>query len=239
MLLQIGLFPSFQQLGNILLLSIHHGLPGGARSKEPACQCRRCKRQRFDPWVGNIPGGGHSNPLQYSGLENPHRGAWRATVHGVEKSQTQLKRLSMHAHTVDGHLGCFACLGCCQQCCNELWHCAFILVHSPNSLSRLIFWGNQTHISTNGKTCQILLWLKSSSATFQWLTKLPHCKQISFAAKSPAAMLFSVIVPLSSLGRARNAEGSLFGDSPLSSSPVEQGLSLASFYLSFQHHHSP
>ena len=23
--------------------------------KETACQCRRCKRQRFDPWVGKIP----------------------------------------------------------------------------------------------------------------------------------------------------------------------------------------
>ena len=68
----------------------------------------------------------------------------------------------MHAHTVDGHLGCFPCLDCCKQCCNELWHCTFILVHSPNSLSRLIFWGNQTHISTNGKTCQIRFWLKSS-----------------------------------------------------------------------------
>ena len=30
---------------------------------------------------------GHVNPLQYSCLENPmHRGAWRATVHGVTKS---------------------------------------------------------------------------------------------------------------------------------------------------------
>ena len=29
--------------------------PGGARGKEPACQCRRCKRHRFDPWVGTIP----------------------------------------------------------------------------------------------------------------------------------------------------------------------------------------
>ena len=43
------------------------------------------------------PGGGHGNPLKYSCLENPmDRGAWRATVHGDEKSQTQLKRLSMH-----------------------------------------------------------------------------------------------------------------------------------------------
>ena len=29
--------------------------PGGASGKELACQCRRCKRPRFDPWVGKIP----------------------------------------------------------------------------------------------------------------------------------------------------------------------------------------
>ena len=28
---------------------------GGARSQEPACQCRRCRRHQFDPWVGKIP----------------------------------------------------------------------------------------------------------------------------------------------------------------------------------------
>ena len=44
--------------------------------------------------VGSVPGlgrspGGHGNPLQYSCLENPmDRGAWRATVHRVAKSQT-------------------------------------------------------------------------------------------------------------------------------------------------------
>ena len=27
------------------------GFPGGASGKEPACQCRRCKRRGFDPWV--------------------------------------------------------------------------------------------------------------------------------------------------------------------------------------------
>ena len=37
--------------------------------------------------------------LQYSCLENPiDRGAWWATVHGIAKSQTQLKQLSTHAH---------------------------------------------------------------------------------------------------------------------------------------------
>ena len=44
------------------------------------------------PGSGRSPGGGHSNSLQCSCLENPmDRGAWQATVHGVEKSQTQLK----------------------------------------------------------------------------------------------------------------------------------------------------
>ena len=41
------------------------------------------------PGLGNLPGGGHGNPLQYSCLENStDRGAWKATVHGVTKSQT-------------------------------------------------------------------------------------------------------------------------------------------------------
>ena len=41
------------------------------------------------PMSGRSPGGGHGNPLQYSCMENPRdRGAWRATVHGVTKSQT-------------------------------------------------------------------------------------------------------------------------------------------------------
>ena len=44
------------------------------------------------PRLGRSPGGGHGNSLQYSCLENPmDRGAWRATVHGVAQSWTQLK----------------------------------------------------------------------------------------------------------------------------------------------------
>ena len=36
-------------------------------------------------------GEGNGTPLQYSCLENPmDRGAWRAAVHGVTKSRTQL-----------------------------------------------------------------------------------------------------------------------------------------------------
>ena len=47
------------------------------------------------PGSGRSPGGGYSNLLQYSCLENPmDRGIWQTAVHGVTKSRTQLKRLS-------------------------------------------------------------------------------------------------------------------------------------------------
>ena len=50
------------------------GLPGGSDGKESACNAG-------DPGpvsgLGRSPGGGHGNPLQYSGLENPHgQGSW-------------------------------------------------------------------------------------------------------------------------------------------------------------------
>ena len=41
------------------------------------------------PGMGKSPGEGNGNPLQYSCLGNSvNRGAWRAIVHGVAKSQT-------------------------------------------------------------------------------------------------------------------------------------------------------
>ena len=45
------------------------------------------------PGSGRSPGMGDGNPLQCSCLENPtDRGAWRATVHGVAKSDTTARR---------------------------------------------------------------------------------------------------------------------------------------------------
>ena len=44
------------------------------------------------PGSGRFPGGGRSNPLQYSCLENlMDREAWWTTVHRVAKTWTQLK----------------------------------------------------------------------------------------------------------------------------------------------------
>ena len=52
------------------------------------------------PGLGRFPpsGGEHGTSLEYFCLENPmDRGAWWATVHGLTKSQTRLKRLSTPA----------------------------------------------------------------------------------------------------------------------------------------------
>ena len=71
------------------------GFPGGSDGKESA---RSAEDLASIPGSGRSPGGGDGDPLQYSCLENPmDRGAWQATVHGVEKSPKQLKWRSMHA----------------------------------------------------------------------------------------------------------------------------------------------
>ena len=52
--------------------------------------------------LGRSSGQGNGYPLQYSCLENPTgRGAWRAMVHRVAKSWIQLKRFSMHTHSLE------------------------------------------------------------------------------------------------------------------------------------------
>ena len=38
-----------------IIYLIRLGFPGGSSGKEPACQCRRRKRCRSNPWVGKIP----------------------------------------------------------------------------------------------------------------------------------------------------------------------------------------
>ena len=97
--------------------------PGGASVKEPTFQCRRHKRRRFHCGWGRSPGGGDSNQLQYSCLENPvDRGAWGATVHGVAKSQTWLKQLSTREP--------------------EAWYSAFASSSSKNLIKESSGWGS-------------------------------------------------------------------------------------------------
>ena len=63
------------------------GFPGGGsgKKKNPPVNAG------LIPGSGRSPGEGNGKPLQYSCLENSmDRGAWRAIVHGVAKSQTRL-----------------------------------------------------------------------------------------------------------------------------------------------------
>ena len=65
------------------------GFPGSADGKESACNAGNLG---LIPGLGRSPGEGHGNPFQYSCLEKSmDTGARRATVHGVKKSQTQLR----------------------------------------------------------------------------------------------------------------------------------------------------
>ena len=67
--------------------------------KNPPANAGEIRDAGLIPGSGRSPGEGNGYPLQYSCLENPKdREAWQATVHRVTKSQTQLKRLSMHKH---------------------------------------------------------------------------------------------------------------------------------------------
>ena len=75
--------------------------PGGASGKEPSANAGDIRDAGAIPGSGRSPGGGLGSPLQYSCLENPmDRGAWWATVHGIAKSWTRLKRRSTLMHSV-------------------------------------------------------------------------------------------------------------------------------------------
>ena len=68
------------------LLAYLMGSPGSSYGKGSACNAEDLGSI---PGLGQSTGGGHSNPPQYSCLENPKdRGAWWATVHGVTESHT-------------------------------------------------------------------------------------------------------------------------------------------------------
>ena len=63
-------------------------VPDGSDGKESACNVGDLG---LICGLGRSPGEGNRNPLQYSCLENPmDGGAWRATVHEVAESWTQL-----------------------------------------------------------------------------------------------------------------------------------------------------
>ena len=75
-----------------------------------SCIAGRC----LTIWATRKAREGHSNPLQYSSLENPmDRGAW-ATVHRVTKSHRWLKSLSTHKRNIQIRSVTQSCLTLCN-----------------------------------------------------------------------------------------------------------------------------
>ena len=73
---------------------VNGGFPGGASGKEPTCQSRRHKRRGFnpsqeDPLEEEVAT--HSSNLAWVKINPMDRRASRATVHGIQKSQTRSK----------------------------------------------------------------------------------------------------------------------------------------------------
>ena len=75
-----------QQSDSVIHIHVSIGLPGGSDGKKSACNAGD---PGSVPQLGQSPGEGNGNPLQYSCLGNPmDGGADKAIVHGVAKSQT-------------------------------------------------------------------------------------------------------------------------------------------------------
>ena len=99
-LVQVKTLVSWQDL---IILNIGHSCSyfevsqAALGVKNPPANAGDIRDKDSIPGLGRPSGGGHGNPLQYSGLVNPmDRGIWWATVHRVIKNQTWLKWLSRH-----------------------------------------------------------------------------------------------------------------------------------------------
>ena len=80
------------------MVDLREGFPVNLAAKELACNAGD---PGLIPGSGRSAGEGISYPLQYSGLENSmDRGACKATVHGVAKSQIQLRDFHSHFERV-------------------------------------------------------------------------------------------------------------------------------------------
>ena len=76
------------------------GFPGGALVNNPLVKSRDTRELGLIPGLERSPGGGNSNPLQYSCLENStDRGVRQAIVHGVVKSWIELSDWA-HTHMI-------------------------------------------------------------------------------------------------------------------------------------------
>ena len=78
----------YLEIESLQMSKSRRGFPGASEGRESACNSGD---MGSIPGLRRSPGEGNGYSLQYSCLYNPvDRGAWRATVHGIAKSQTRL-----------------------------------------------------------------------------------------------------------------------------------------------------
>ena len=85
---------------NFMEVQLFTGFPGSASGKELACQCRRCKRHRFDPWVGKILWRREWQPTSVflSGEFHGQRSLEGYSPWGCK--ELDMTKVTWHAHTV-------------------------------------------------------------------------------------------------------------------------------------------
>ena len=145
--------------------------PGDSVGKEPACNAGDVG---LISGSGRFPGGRYGNPLQYSCLENPKdKGARQATVHGVAKSWTQLKRQWARTRTAPGYRQMEKCR--CMKC------------HKDCSLN-ILQWGMTEGTKSNSLVVQLLFCVPSCVRGLNVvLNTSPSRPQLSFHLLASAA----------------------------------------------------
>ena len=114
----------------------HRGFPGGSDSKEFASNARDLGSTTGS---GRSPREGNGYPLQCSCLENSmYRGLWRATVHGVEESDTaELLSLTKREFL------CFSALFLKE---NILFEACTTASLEESVVFRIVIWRNKTQM---------------------------------------------------------------------------------------------
>ena len=119
------------------------------------------------PGLGRSPGVGNGNPFHYSCLENfMARGAWRATVHGTTKSQTQLSDWAQSKSSDHGAPGNYTLHG--------------------RSISRFLIYGMLSLEFSSPYTCALAI-------TWSWLMlNQRHYLGVSLSEHSPCPRLCEI-----------------------------------------------
>ena len=97
----VELYVFFHHMFHFMCLLILMEFPG-ASGKEPACQCRRCKRCSFNPWVRKIP---WRRIWQPTPVSLPGKSHGQRSLVGYspwdrkELDRTECMHTHMHAHT--------------------------------------------------------------------------------------------------------------------------------------------